>query len=956
MATQARQPNRSAVEAQVLAIARELLEELGSPAAHTAVRGSAKLDRDLGLGSLERVELLVRLGRLFGTTLPDRVVAEADTLDEVVAALTEVRAEAVPSSRLGAASHAEDVRTEQTEIEAPSWAETWQEVLRYRARKTPDRPHVVLCEESGEESPLTFEQLYQGAETVAAALTKRGIARGHAVALMLPTSREFFLTFAGVLLAGGVPVPIYPPLRADRIAEYAERQSSILHNADARILVTFREAARVAKLLRPRVPSLQHIITAAELIGEHPAPGIAAPRLPAVADSNDLALLQYTSGSTGNPKGVQLTHANLLASARAMGEALQMHAGDVGVSWLPLYHDMGLIGAWLTPLYFGFTAYILSPLSFLTHPARWLQTMHRHRATLTAAPNFAYELAVRKIADAELQGLDLSSMRASMNGAEPVNSATLDRFVAKFGPYGFRREALLPVYGLAEASLAVTIPPLGREPRIDHVSRDLFERQGRAMPVDEPGGADSNVLSFVSSGRSLRGHEVRIVGADGQEAEDRTEGALWFRGPSATSGYFRNEEASAALFPAGREAGWLNSGDRAYRADGEFFITGREKDIILKAGRNLYPHEVEEIAARVKGVRKGCVVAFGAADAAAGTERLIVVAESQERSAAARECIAREIVDQVATAIGLPPDSVEILPPRTIPKTSSGKLRRDQTRRLYLAGKLGKVPPAAWRQAVSLLAASSVRSLWSFPRRAAQALFGVCALALFGLWIVPTWLAVYLSPSRRIAQSITFAAIRSYLAVIGCSVRVEGRENLAAGTTRVLVCNHSSYTDVLALMGSIGVDYHFVAKGEVRTMPLIGTFLRRLGHFAFDRSDPHDRLRQSDQMEDALRHGESVLVFPEGTFTPQEGVRPFHLGAFKAAVHTGCPIVPMALRGTRQLLRDGTWLPRRTRLTLMISPALQPAKVEEPEDWKEMVRLRDATREIISRNAEEPLL
>ena len=265
---------------------------------------------------------------------------------------------------------------------------------------------------------------------------------------MLPTSREFFLTFAGVLLAGGVPVPIYPPVRADRIAEYAERQSAILHNAEARLLVTFREAERVAKLLRPKVPSLQDIVTAADLLSENTARGVAAPRVPSDANSADLALLQYTSGSTGNPKGVQLTHANLLANVRAIGEALAIRPDDVGVSWLPLYHDMGLIGAWLMPLYFGIPVVVLSPVSFLARPQRWLWALHRHRATITAAPNFAYELAVRKIADSDVEGLDLSSLRAALNGAEPVNAATLDRFASRFARYGFRREAFLPVYGL----------------------------------------------------------------------------------------------------------------------------------------------------------------------------------------------------------------------------------------------------------------------------------------------------------------------------------------------------------------------------------------------------------------------------------------------------------------------------------------------------------------------------
>ena len=472
----------------------------------------------------------------------------------------------------------------------------------------------------------------------------------------------------------------------------------------------------------------------------------------------------------------------------------------------------------------------------------------------------------------------------------------------------------------------------------------------------ESADSDSDVLSFVSAGRALPKHEVRIVDGAGQEAGEREEGMLWFRGPSTTSGYFRNEEASSALFPAGRAAGWLDSGDRAYRAEGEFFITGRTKDIILKAGRNLYPHEVEEIAAHVKGVRKGCVVAFGAADPVAGTERLIVVAETVENGQAARQRIAREIVDQVSGAIGLPPDSVELLPPRSIPKTSSGKLRRDQTRQLYLTGKLGAAAPPVWLQAARLTAASAVRAVRSWPRRIGATLYGIYAVILFAVWIVPSWIAVHLAPSRRAAAGITSSALRVYLALADCRVQVRGREHLASDNARVLVSNHTSYADVLVLMAALGVNYHFVAKSEVRDMPFIGTFLRKLGHFSFDRNDPQARLRQEEQIESALQKGESVLVFPEGTFTSQEGVRPFHLGAFKAAVRTHCPIVPMALRGTRQLLRDGSYLPHWSSVTLTICPPLLPANVAEPLQWKEIVRLRDAARETIGRYAGEPLL
>jgi acyl-CoA synthetase (AMP-forming)/AMP-acid ligase II len=343
---------------------------------------------------------------------------------------------------------------------------------------------------------------------VAAELADRGIGRGDNVAIMLPTSRDFFLVFAGILLAGATPTPIYPPFRADRIAEYAERQSAILANAGARLLVTFREAEHVARLLKPRVASLEAVATATALIESRAAAPLGAQLH---SRGEDLALLQYTSGSTGNPKGVMLSHANLLANVRAIGEALAIRSDDVGVSWLPLYHDMGLIGAWLMPLYFGLPVVIQSPLAFLARPVRWLRAFDRYRGTIGAAPNFAYELAAAKVSEADLEGLDLSSWRAALNGAEPVLPATLDRFAERFARNGFRRETLLPVYGLAESSVALAIPPPGRGPRVDRVERAMFEREGRAEPsLGESNGEESDVISFVSVGSAIPRHDVRI--------------------------------------------------------------------------------------------------------------------------------------------------------------------------------------------------------------------------------------------------------------------------------------------------------------------------------------------------------------------------------------------------------------------------------------------------------------
>ncbi len=831
------------------------------------LNGASQLDRDLGLGSLERVELLARLETVFGVRLADSVVAEANTPEDLAQALLVAPGAETQDDEAASALRAA-ITTQKLHREAMDAgvfsAETLLDVLRYRATHDAERTHLLITEETeGKERSvtLTFGELYAAAQRCAAELARRGVPAGGRVALMLPTSRAFFVSYAGILLAGAIPVPIYPPFRADRIEEYATRQSAILKNAGVCLLLTFRQAEAVARLLKPRVHSLAEVADAEKLIdaadkAPPPSPGALPLHLTGsrVRKGSDIALLQYTSGSTGDPKGVVLTHANLLANIRAIGEVVELRPGDVGVSWLPLYHDMGLIGAWLTLLHFGVPLAVMSPLAFLTRPEKWLKAFQKYGGTITAAPNFAYELCVRKIADKDIQGLDLSKLRAALNGAEPVNPDTLDRFVERFAPYGFRREAQLPVYGLAEASLAVTFPPLNRGPLTDRIERETFTSQGRAVPARTD---DATAISFVSSGKPIPKHEVRIVDASGQEVSDRTEGFLWFRGASATSGYYQNAAATEKLLPMGPAASdgefaWVNSGDRAYRADGEIYVTGRVKDIIIKGGRNLYPHEVEELAARAEGIRKGCIVAFGQKDEASGTEKLIVVAESREREAARRAAIVAAVTEQVSQGLGLPPDRVELIPPGSIPKTSSGKLRREETKQLYISGKLSAGKAPAWVQIARLAAAGATRAIgaaiWSGVRRGLEILYGLYFGVVFFLWIVPTWTIVNFISDFRKAGRFTSAALKLLFALVGCRVRVVGKENVDAPGAKVYASNHTSYFDVLALMLGLGVPYHFIAKMEVGGMPFIGTFLRKMGHTKFDRSNPESRLRQSEEM------------------------------------------------------------------------------------------------------------
>ncbi len=947
MASPSAQLDRIAIQEQVSGIVAELLVELGSHRVPAEIKPSAHLERDLGLGSLERVELVLRVAAAFRITLSDRVAAEADTLADLLnavvsrdAASPEIFSAAAPRAPFPAS--ATDLRERLLDT-----AGTLTEICLHRGRHDAHRQHLFLREDTATRA-ITFGELFRRASAIAHGLRSRGLQPGEAVALMLPTSADFFPSFLGVLLAGGVAVPMYPPMRADRIEEFAARQSAILRSAQARFLISFRQAEAVARLLQPQIPSLKGVLSATKLAETSNG---SASFEPHPARPSDLAFLQYTSGSTGEPKGVMLTHANLLANIRAMVDALEIDSSDSVVSWLPLYHDMGLIGSWMMPFAMGLPLAVMSPLAFLSKPERWLWAVHQHRSTIAAAPNFAFELCVRKIADRDIEGLDLSSWRCLLNGAEPVNPRTIDRFVERFARYGFRPEALMPVYGLAEATLAATIPPLGRGPVVDRIDRPVFESEGRAVPAALD---DSSALEFVSVGRAVPRHEIRLVDAEGAEVPERVEGHLWFRGPSATRGYFRNPAATQSVQ---KGDGWVDTGDLAYRAAGEFYITGRVKDIIIKAGRNIYPHEVEEIAGAVEGIRRGCVAAFGVADEQAGTERLVVVAETRDPRAAAGSAgaaIEAALTQAIAEAIGVPPDVVELVPPGAIPKTSSGKLRRAETRRLFLEGKLGAGRAPAWVQVARLAARGGMRVARGGLRRILDFFYGIYSIFAFAVFILPTWLGAYFAPSRESACRITQIGSRVFFRLMGIPITIHGREHLEKDLPCVFVSNHTSFFDIVLCLAIFKVPYRFVSKMEVLSWPFIGTFLRVRDDFRFTREDRNQRLAQAAALENSLREGVSLLIYPEGTFTPRDGVRPFQLGAFKAAVSTGRPVCPIALRGVRQIYRDATLLPKPGRVTITILPPLLPNP--DAPDFQEIVRLRDTARAAIAQHCGEHLL
>jgi 1-acyl-sn-glycerol-3-phosphate acyltransferase len=929
----------SADPAALLDLIAALAAELHpARAAGLRVTLDTTLEGDLGFDSLTRMELLARIEQQLGATLPERAVAEAETPRDLLRAFqTAGSAPPAPAAGGPAARPAVAVpppypgerrKTPREEggAGAPVRAETLVDVLAWHAANQPRRVHILLYEEADDPFELTYEGLLRMGRETASGLLRAGVVPGDRVAIMLPTGMDYLASFFGALLAGAVPVPIYPPARPSQIEDHLRRHAGILANAGAAVLIAPENAQAVARLLRLNVDTLRTVAAPAELRA-----GAGDPGRPTLRGA-DLAYLQYTSGSTGQPKGVMLTHANLLANVRAMGEALRATPRDVFVSWLPLYHDMGLIGAWLGSLYFGIPLVLMSPLRFLARPERWLRAIHRHRGTLSGGPNFAYEMCVRLVRGAALEGLDLSSWRVAFNGAEPVIPETLERFAARLAPHGFRREALMPVYGLAENGVGLAFPPPGREPRVDRVRRDPLVREGRAAPAapDEPGAA-----RFPACGMVIPGHELRIVGETGAELGEREEGRIEFRGPSATHGYFRNPEATRALI----HGGWLDSGDVGYLAEGEVFITGRRKDLIIRAGRNIYPHELEEAIGAIEGIRQGSVAVFGAADAASGTERVVALAETPQRDPARRAAL-RQAIDAAAVALlGTPLDDVMLAPPHTVPKTSSGKIRRQASRALYESG-LGTVRRrAVWLQVLRLRLAAFLPAARRLRREVSALAFGVFALGTIALIAPAVWLAVVCCPRPAWAWAALRTGARLILRLLGTPIAVRGMEHLPDGPC-LLALNHSSYLDALAVPAAFARPFRFVAKRELLGNPFIRLFLDRLGTLYVERFDAQRGAQDAHRVAEAARQGDALAYFPEGTFTRMPGLLPFYLGGFIAAAAAGLPVVPAVIRGTRSMLREGHWLPRRALLSVAVCPPVVP----EGTGFAAAVSLRERTR------------
>ena len=524
---------------------------------------------------------------------------------------------------------------------------------------------------------VSWRQIHDEARSVGAALQAKGLLPGDHVAVLGPTTRELMTVVRGCWMAGVASMVLPLPMRLGSLDEFVGSTRARIRHGDAKLVLIDDQLAPFFEAI-PGDPPVEPI--GSVLPGAPNVPSGDRLELPD-HDPERLVILQYTSGSTSEPKGVMIPDRVLSANIDACCMAAQLDQHETMVSWLPLYHDMGLVGFLALPMTKGVQLVQAAPQDFMAHPGNWMKWVSDYRGTATAGPNFSWVLATRALKRAA--ELDLSSLTLALSGAEPVDPKAVEAFVAAAEPFGFQAGSVFPAFGMAETAIGASFPKRGVGLMCDTVDREVLERTRVAKPVEviDPDDLAVRARRLPLLGTAVPGMEMKVVDpATYETIPERHVGELMLRGTSITSGYYKREADTQALF----RDGWLCTGDLAYLLDGQLILCGRIKDVIIVGGRNVFPEDIERAIGGLEGVRAGNVIAFGM-EGYKGKESVVVVAEVRTDDP---EAVRHEIHHRTLEVCGLPPRDVMLVEPGTLPKTSSGKLQRAKCREQYLTEEL----------------------------------------------------------------------------------------------------------------------------------------------------------------------------------------------------------------------------------------------------------------------------
>ncbi len=549
-----------------------------------------------------------------------------------------------------------------------SRANTLTGALRDLALQRPDDEALVLLDRRAGEQAVTLAALWDRARCFQAAFGERGLEPGSMVVLVLPTSTDLIAAYFGAMLAGGIPAMLSTP--SHRIADpslFTARVAHVVENGRPHSLVCGPDVAALFEGERAACLGDARLLAPDEVGTPDAWP------MPVACGPETIATVQYSSGTTGTPKGVLVTHGAATNNLRSMRAGFGVREDDVAVNWIPLYHDMGLFGAFLLPLLCGCKTVLIPTMDFMRDPTLWLRTIDRYGGTFSWAPNLAYALCAKRLTDDQLEGLDLSSWRLALNGSEAVLAPTLEAFARRMAPYGFAPTSMSPAYGLAEATVLATVHPVDELPRCEVLDRDALAREGVARPTSGDG------VSCVSVGRAIPDCRLEIRDPEGRPLPDRRVGTVWLRSNALFERYHDDPERTRRV----RVGDWLDTGDSGYMVDGYLFFVAREKDLIVIGGEKYLPDDIESVINRVPGVREGCAVAFGVQNEQRGTEDLAAVVETRETSEEALRDLERRIRREITQVTGLGLGALVLVPPGGIEKGTSGKLARGPTRARY---------------------------------------------------------------------------------------------------------------------------------------------------------------------------------------------------------------------------------------------------------------------------------
>ncbi|WP_157961407.1 AMP-binding protein [Microvirga flavescens] len=539
-------------------------------------------------------------------------------------------------------------------IEVPATVSTVVDALHWRASRAPENTAFFVIETPQSVVEISNGALLAQAQILAARLTRQGLKRGDVVLLALETSADLLTALFACFVGAFTPCVVEaPPVNSNK-AQWAERLAVRARHVDCKLIIS-REDCREA---------LSATGCISRTLDELPE---AAPSKPELISGTDAVFLQFTSGTTSQPKALLVNHETLLSNVRGLAQAGSWDVRDTVVSWLPLYHDMGLVALMLTGFTAGIPVVLMPSNLFTMNPVRWMWAIHTFKGTVTSAPNFAYQFVASHAPEHRTRGLDLSHWRQGINAAEFVQKKTIDQFTERFAPHGFKREVFAPAYGLAECTVAASIKRPTDPLRFDVISRSTLANKGVALPANAN---DPDAFAVVCTGPALDGHHIRIIDEHGALLPDRTQGQISIYGPSVVPGYY------GELKPSKVHDGWLETGDLGYLDAGQLFVTGRIKDLIIRAGANISPYEIEHVAAEIDGVRSGAVGAIGLVDDRKGTENLVVFFETTSKTLSTVEATRKAIRERLTQKLSISVDHVFELPPHSLQKTTSGKLQR----------------------------------------------------------------------------------------------------------------------------------------------------------------------------------------------------------------------------------------------------------------------------------------